>query len=400
MTKTAETLLALLRGAVTGAHDPVDLTGVDLSALFEFAKLHDVAPIVCDELSRLGALGESEAARKFQKQQKLALFRHLQRGRTIAQTRQALASAHIPFVLLKGAVLMGLYPEPWMRTCTDVDVLVPEDAYASAAAALKAAGFSPYATTPHDATFRSPEQYPVELHFQLVEDDRLTGASDVLTRVWDYTDPADAVSPADAADDPPATGEHPVTGERRMRDEFFYLYHLAHMAKHFQSGGGCGIRSLVDLWLLRHTVPFDADKRESLVRASGIAAFARAAEALSDKWFSGLDAPNLSEFEDYVLGGGLYGTLRRAAMVRKSKNGNPVRYYAGRLFLPYRTMRDAYPILQTHPALLPACWVARWGKLLTPAGRRRAAREIQVTQTMDPAERARIESLMKQLELW
>ena len=407
MTKTAETLIALLRGAITETHDPIDLAGLDRDVLFSLAKLHDVAPIACEELMRQHALSEDEASRMFKKQHKLAMFRHLQRTVAIGQIRGALEAAEVPFVLLKGAYLMELYPQAWMRTCTDVDVLVAKERYDAAAEALRAAGFQKYATTPHDASFHSPEQYPVELHFQLVEDDRLPGVSRVLSRVWDYTDPANPTDPTD----PP----RPASCERTLRDEVFYLYHLAHMAKHFQSGGGCGIRSFLDLWLLNHTVPFDKAKRDALIRESGIAAFARAPESLTEKWFSAppssetpnasessetSETPDLSELEDYVLHGGLYGTLKRAAMVRKSKTGNPVRYYARRLFLPYRTMRDAYPTLRKHPTLLPVYWVVRWGKLLGPTGRKRATREIRVTHTMDPAERTRIETLMKQLELW
>ena len=388
MTKTAETLIALLRGAITETHDPVDLTDVDRQVLFSLAKLHDVAPIACEELMRQHALGEDEASQKFKKQQKLAMFRHVQRGVAIGQIRQTLEAAQIPFVLLKGAYLMELYPQPWMRTCTDVDVLVPRDQYEKASAALQEAGFSRYATTPHDASFHSPEQYPVELHFQLIEDDRLSGLSDVFAHTWDYTEPMDGRC------------------ERRLRDDLFYLYHIAHMAKHFQSGGGCGVRSFVDLWLLRHTIPFDAAARDKLIQQSGVATFASAAERLSEAWFSGLAASDpsayedLSEFEDYVLLGGLYGTLSRATMVRKSKAGDPARYFTRRLFLPYSTMQNAYPILQKHPTLLPVYWVVRWGKLLSPTARKRAAHELRAAHTADPAERARIESLMKQLKLW
>ena len=371
-----------MRGAITETHDPIDLDGLDRDALFALAKLHDVAPIVCEELTRQHALSEDEASRKFKKQHKLAMFRHIQRGVAIGQVRQTLEAAHIPFVLLKGAVLMDLYPQPWMRTCTDVDVLVEKDRYEKAAEALKGAGFQKYATTPHDASFHSPEQYPVELHFRLIEDDRIAGRSDIWEHTWDCTEPMDGRC------------------ERTLRDDLFYLYHLTHMAKHFQSGGGCGIRSFVDLWLLRHTIPFDAAARNKLIQQSGVAAFASAAERLSEQWFSGIDADGLSEFEDYVLLGGLYGTLSRATMVRKSKAGDSAHYLTRRLFLPYRTMQNAYPILQKHPALLPVYWVVRWGKLLRPTARKRAAHELRAAGSMDPAERARIESLMKQLELW
>ena len=41
------------------------------------------------------------------------------------RVRKCLEEAEIPFILLKGAVVRDFYPEAWMRTSSDIDVLVP-----------------------------------------------------------------------------------------------------------------------------------------------------------------------------------------------------------------------------------------------------------------------------------
>lgn len=42
------------------------------------------------------------------------------------QVCDALEKAEIPFIPLKGVVIREYYPEPWMRTSCDIDILVRE----------------------------------------------------------------------------------------------------------------------------------------------------------------------------------------------------------------------------------------------------------------------------------
>ncbi|MBR3289665.1 MAG: nucleotidyltransferase family protein [Clostridia bacterium] len=380
--KTVDTFLALLRGAVTGTHEPVDLTGVDRELLYELSRLQDMAHIGYDELERCGMPAQGELAEKLKKRFDMARFRHIQRDVAIRQTRAALEAAQIPFVFLKGVHLMERYPEPWMRTSSDVDVLVKERDHDTAADALRQAGFRLFDRTPHDVSFHTPEQVHVELHFTLSEDDRHAGRVRVFERVWDYAEPVGGGA------------------EHVLRDEMFYFYHIAHMAKHVRNGG-CGVRFFTDLWLLDHTAPFDAAARDALLREGGLSAFEKQAKALSEKWFSCAEPDtDVSELETYILHGGLYGSIAHNVVTRKGDQTNRFAYYLGRIFLPYRKMKLTYPILKKRPVLLPVYWVVRWFRLLDPKTRRRAGHEIRAERTMDRAESERIERLMKQLELW
>ena len=60
-----------------------------------------------------------------------------------------------------------------------------------------------------------------------------------------------------------------------MTDEFFYFYHIAHMAKHFENGG-CGIRPFVDLVVLDRMDSENFSKRDELLKSGGLLQFARA----------------------------------------------------------------------------------------------------------------------------
>lgn len=44
----------------------------------------------------------------------------------LEQIGKTLEKANIPFILLKGSVIRKYYPESWMRTSCDIDILVNE----------------------------------------------------------------------------------------------------------------------------------------------------------------------------------------------------------------------------------------------------------------------------------
>ena len=95
----------------------------------------------------------------------------------------------------------------------------------------------------------------VELHYTLIEDHVMPKANDVLSEVWENSLPG-------------------PDGGRVMTDEMFYFYHVAHMAKHF-GNGGCGIRPVLDLWLLNRKQGFTKDKRDALLSRGGLLDFER-----------------------------------------------------------------------------------------------------------------------------
>jgi hypothetical protein len=94
-----------------------------------------------------------------------------------ALTRE-LAGAGIDALLLKGAALiLTSYPAPGLRPMVDLDVLVPHEAIADAAALLVRQGWVPehrltpdFVRTRHAAPFRSPQGRRCDLHWDLFEE--------------------------------------------------------------------------------------------------------------------------------------------------------------------------------------------------------------------------------------
>ena len=92
--------------------------------LYALSTKHDLSHIVASALSRRGLLGNDDISVKFNKQLMMAVYRDSQKEYALDQLGTLLENAKIPHIMLKGAIIRKFYPQSWMRTSCDVDVLV------------------------------------------------------------------------------------------------------------------------------------------------------------------------------------------------------------------------------------------------------------------------------------
>ena len=309
----------------------VDYNGMD--EIFALAKKHQIQHLVS---CYLYALGDVRLAKRFFS----SVTFTVQQVRSADELSQALSVAKIRHVPLKGTVLRKLYPEDWMRNSCDIDVLVKDGDLEAAGRVLEALGYTKLdGLSAHDVTYTRGRIH-VELHYLLLEEYRLPDVSRVLSEVWEHCE---------------FGGGFVGT----MSDEFFYFYHIAHMAKHFELGG-CGIRTVLDTWVLNHCCDFNEAARGSLLVRGGLDKFDKCMRALADSWFCS-DGGNASEtLERFVLTGGAYGNVRNGVMVSKQMNGGRLSYLLHRLFAPYSQLKRYYPSLDGKPYLLPFYELRRW----------------------------------------
>ena len=187
----------------------------DCDELLRFAARQSIRPIVYHGLKRLHA--PEEYLKGHEKAWLSDVFHSVQRGEALKAIRASLDAVGIPYILLKGAELRELYPDPTLRTSSDLDVLVREETLERAVSAIETdTDFRKLKRTYHDISMANSSVH-LELHFHIKENaeniDRL------LSRAWDY-----AV----------ATGE----GSRyAFTPEYQVFYILAHMCQHFLHGG-------------------------------------------------------------------------------------------------------------------------------------------------------------------
>lgn len=236
-------MMSLLTGQVCGGEPPLPaLTADEAAHLYALSKTYDLAHLTGQRpAAPRSAAGTVPCGPLLKSRCCWAVYRCETQGSDLAQLDALLTHGQIPFLPLKGSVLRQYYPQPWMRTSCDIDVLVHPADLDRAVALLCENGFTIGEKSTHDVALTAPAGSHIELHYDLIEDGMVNDAAAVLRRVWDT-----AVPHGDS------------TLRYDMPDDLFYFYHMAHMAKHFVSTGGCGIRPLLDVWVLTHRSPSTA----------------------------------------------------------------------------------------------------------------------------------------------
>lgn len=397
MNDVAQTMFNCIKCEICGQKEKIVLPEVSARFLIEVYKLskaHDVAHLVGDALNKSGVfenlpadLDENERAaiakvkEKFDEQIFTAVYRYENINYELERLKETLEEAEIPFIPLKGSVIRKYYPEPWQRTSCDIDILVKEtDADKASKVLAERLQYKISEKGQHDISLFSPSDIHVELHFKLmdIEFKQVSALSDILN-----------------------SGEiEPVSGyEYRMSNELFLLYHIYHMAKHFVHGG-CGIKPFIDLWIIKNKVGFDEGKAQKMLQESGLLAFFERSTDFVNVWFEDKDHSEITqEMEDYILQGGVYGTLEQQLAMSQNKKGGKFRHLLSKIFLSYEQMKVYYPSVKKCPILFPFYQVRRWFRILFCGGRKTAMNEIKVNKNITKEQQERAKKLLEELNL-
>ncbi len=377
-------LFAILRFSIDKNpqnNDINDLSSPEIiSKIASLAEKHDVAHLLARGLSRCGLVQEAKA---FESEAIKAIYRYEQMRRAYSELCVALEAAKIPFLPLKGSVIRKYYPEPWMRTSCDIDVLVhPENLENAIIYLTENCNYIEESRAAHDVSLFTPQGVHIELHFDLIEAGRANSANTVLSDVWSNV-----------------LLKSGYEYWYEMSDDMFYFYHIAHMAKHFENGG-CGIRPFVDLWILDHVDNVDKEKRAMRLEQGGLAKFAMVAQALSCVWLGDAEHDEITtQMESYILKGGVYGTSENRVAVQQQKKGGKIGYLMSKVFLPYDVIKYHYPMLQKHRWLMPFMQVRRWFKLVFCGHAKRAVREMKYNSSISSNEAEQVKTFLENIGL-
>ena len=348
------------------------------------SKSHDMAHIVASFLERCGLLPEGDFGAEIKKLKMLAMYRYLGFSRELPSIKQTLEDAKIPFIVLKGSVIRKYYPEPWMRTSSDIDILVHENDIERAREVIETElEYKTDSRDAHEVGMFSPSGIHLELHRTLIEADEFASFEEVLSQVWKHADKEEGY-------------EYSLV----LSDDMFYYYHVAHMAKHYMHGG-CGIRPFVDMYILNTDSTELAEKRETLLSLGGLQSFYKASKELSLVWLS--DAAHNSvtrAMEDYIIGGGVYGSQENYVAIQQTRKGNKFKYVLSRIWLPYDRLKHYYPSLNGKRILLPLYEFRRWMRLVfSKTTRRRSINEMRASGNLDTSKATALASHLNELGL-
>ena len=333
---TERLLIALLRAVLCGTQWDTQLTFEQFKSVHRLADTHDLAHLVYVALEQSGTLPpaatpEEQAFLDEAAEQVISVqYRYAKLDAEMEHISTVFEREGIDYMPLKGAVLRVMYPEPWMRTSCDIDILVREPDLDRAVTALVAEGFETDGVRNHHDVLLKCDGVNLELHHNLLE--RMPQSDAVLCTVWDHT-----VNRGHYFVDTPA---------------FFVYHHFAHMAHHVLCGG-CGVRTVMDLWLLVHNSQCSASEVLDLCRKGGLDVFAEQVCTLAEVWFGdGEPIDGTEELARFILRGGVFGseTQRYASSAaRHGKRGMAKRV----IFMPYEDLKHVYPQLDGKPHLTP-----------------------------------------------
>ncbi len=351
-----------------------------LPALFKLSKRHDLAHLIGDALDKHGLLPDgTEAKKRFLQERNMAVYRYEQIQYEFEQICDTLEKAKIPFIPLKGSVIRKYYPEPWMRTSCDIDILVKEENLSAAIVCLvDTLGYSKGEKCFHDISLMSPSSVHLELHYNLIEKDEKMDI--LLENVWRnvYTNDGSMM--------------------HLMNFPYLMFYLFAHMKHHFLKGG-CGVRSFLDIYILLNRVQLSCRGFEELCKEAGILKFAQESIALANSWFSNGEFKYNELMGEFILTGGVYGQVENKVMLQQTKKGGKIKYLISRIWLPYEWLKYSYPSLEGRRRLTPFYQLHRWWSIIAQKRVGRGVSELKASRDIKEEKCLAYAKLIKDLDL-
>lgn len=313
----------------------------NLPLVYRLAKKHHLSHIVSDFVYKNKIETDPTLQAKMQREQFTSVYKSERINYAITQICGLFEENDIIYVLLKGAVIKKYYPYDSMRLSGDIDILIQPFCVDKAVEVLQKVGYNFIEKEFHDVWLQSPDKINLELHFSVLENN--PKLDELLKDVWQYAKQVDGC-------------------QYEFTKEFFIFYMYAHIAYHFIRGG-CGIRSLMDIWIMEHKMQLTPIDAKELLNKGEIYIFASEMNKIANKCFTEKKQDDFSDLVlKYICRGGVYGSLNNNVSVAKSQEKSTFIYALKRFFPSYESMKKAYPILNKLPFLLLVYWGIRWIK--------------------------------------
>lgn len=245
--------------------------------------------------------------------------------------------------ILKGAIIKKDYPSPEIREMSDIDLVVYDESLDKAAKVMESLGYTNHGLVKHHMIFSKGKELHVEVHWCLFDEN-----ADRKQHVYFKNFRAKLME-----------------GKKytyEFSHEDFYVYMIAHMAKHFFETG-CGIRNLMDIYIYMNKYGSQMDKKylENELAKCGLTEFEDNMKKLAYIWLDNTQCPEFFEnLFAYMVDSGIYGKNENGIWGQLAKEtpvaeGAWIHYY----FPSYSFMVEKYKWLEHKPFLLPVAWIVR-----------------------------------------
>lgn len=328
----------------------IEVNDVGFKTVHQVAKFHSLENWLYYAYANRLINVEKESIIKINKDHQQAVIKAAFQDSELELITKSFEKNGIKHLVLKGSVLKYLYPSLDMRSMADLDILIDKKQLKSAKKIMISLGYTINRLGGnHDIYYKKPYMN-IELHREMIDESYMM--SKYYKNIWDTV--------------------KLIPGKNysyQLSDDDFYIYMIAHTAKHY-GHGGTGIRSLIDIWvyLLKKNDALNWEYINNEFIILGIDTFANNIKELATVWFSDKEYNEISTLmEEYIICSGTYGTTENAHISKGFINDDDVhklrmkkwRYLLRNIFPPYRIMKKTYPKLKYFPLLLPFFWLLR-----------------------------------------
>lgn len=353
---------------------------ISLDMLEDIAKRGHMTYLLLGALLKLEL--PEETVIKYRSMVKQSMLQTLMQVCEAKHLQQKFEQAGIRNQVLKGTILKQLYPSPEMREMSDVDFMLYEESFEKAEEILTEEGYTKIQEVKHHAVFSKKPYLILEAHWSLYDKNVDKG------QYLYYKDNFRAV---------------PVPGTQYTYDfskEDFYVYMIAHMAKHFYENG-CGIRNVADIYVYLKTQGSLLDRAyiDGELKKLGLASFEEHMSKLAQIWLGNEESTEFyNQLFDYMVDCGIYGKGENGVWGQfvkdQAERGSSLKtwyYFPG---IDY--MKEHYPWLEKNSWLLPVAWVIRGVNGIFNKGKREKKQQVF---SLEQEQAEKLQNIYRSLQL-
>lgn len=339
---TAAQMLKIIKAVISGEKVNIASMDIDWDGMYTLTEYHSLTNLIAYAIDNTVP---EEVADRFSKHSSLAFARYMKYDYETKEICRIFEEKKIPYMLLKGFIMKDYYPSPEMRTMCDVDILVKPEDLDAIETIMTERGYTKLKLERDDeVTYQKKPLLSYEMHVQLV--------SKSHRKIFDYYGNGWQLAKKD------------TDYGYKMSDEDFFVFLIAHFAKHYRTAG-VGVRPVIDIWLylkkFRNKLDWSYIDKE--LDKLEMKEFAYNLFKLSDYWFEGANAEKkIADMSSYVLTSGIYGNVVNDGRTKKLRNeakNNAFTKYFKAVFLDYNSMVGMFPNIKKCPLLIVYYWIKR-----------------------------------------
>lgn len=308
------------------------------------ARLHGLSHLVYKALEYISEIDKPST--ELINELKVDYYRNIQKQiRILADAENILnlfESNKIYVIPMKGYNTKDRYPEEYMRSMGDLDLLTRSKQYKMIHSLLKAKGYDGFIENRKHDQYWGKSKICIEIHRSMVAENSMY--SDYYKDIWQRTLKAE--------------GKKYIF---KMNAEDEYIFNIVHLIEHLRTSG-ITIRFILDVYIYITYVELDREYLDNEFRKLKLSKFVSFLENLANEWFS-VNTTELSRNEGidalgkYVLD---YGSVKQRKMAANMHTLKGKKHYLLESIFPnYKNMISIYPWLNNKKYLLPLAWVVR-----------------------------------------